>query len=115
MTVNAGFFPPGSTDLGNGTEVENTLVPDPVHVAQNIGHVLQGVGDEQVEAVDSCFSVLCSLEVLQLSSKLPPRLRRKAENGSTYSKQSPHQIIACMNGVLRGHLTQPCTHLLRFI
>ena len=60
-------------NLRNGTEVEDTLVANAGHVEQDVGDVLQGIGDEEIETVNCSCSVLG--EILQLGPKLTPRLQ----------------------------------------
>ena len=51
------------TYLWNGTEVEDTLVLNAWHVFEYIRHMLQGVGDEVIQTVDSIRSILFKFEV----------------------------------------------------
>ena len=60
--------------LRNGTKVEHTLVPDPRHVLQDIGHVLQCVCDEKIETVHGIRSILLKFEVSKVLTKLAPCL-----------------------------------------
>ena len=60
-------------NLRNGTEVEDTLVANAGHVEQDVGDVLQGIGDEEIETVNCSCSVLG--ESHQLGPKLTPRLQ----------------------------------------
>ena len=46
------------TYLRNSTEVEDTLVANARHVADDVWHVLQCISDEEVEAVYGCSPVL---------------------------------------------------------
>ena len=45
------------THLRDGTEVEDTLVVDARHVEQDVWYVVESIGDEEIEAVNSRCSV----------------------------------------------------------